>query len=385
MLPLVQAKVDKVNRRAVKLNVAGFTLDIGADYMRKVGQSDPLGIVADRFETVVDITINGPVVKLAGWELMGRVDFEDGMVIVSSRPGIELPVVYRSTNCNCEHCNINRNRLAVFVFRHESGEYKQVGRTCLKDFLGTDPDVVLWASSGYGNIVDDIDAELSGSTSRSDSVSLMSVMVASAYTVRLNGFVSRQRANEANVCATADTVSYLLFSNDPKKEYTPTDADYTKAKVVIEWVQSEWSTLGDSATEYQYNAVELTQRDIIGIRRIGIVASLVAAYDRAMIKVAETKNQVNGHVGTVGKRDTFNTQYLGENWFDTAYGRMVIARFATEQGILVYKGNAPFWSDMVAPGALVAGGALTIMGTIKEHGDYKGTKQSIIQRCKVVA
>ena len=376
----IQATVNKANKRAIKIGCEGFSIDISPEYQKKVSQyADYFG--PDQYITMVDITVTGPIIKLSGWTLQGRVDFEDGITVANSRPGFDLPVMYRSTSCNCEHCNIMRSRNSVFIFQHDNGEYKQVGRTCLRDFLGTDPQSTLWAASEYGAIMGDIDDDIKGfNGGRADSVPLLEVMTCAAYAIRLNGFTSVAYANDNGGFSTRDQVSALLFNAKARAEYKPTMDDTAIAIKTIAYVQSEWAIKGDNATEYEHNAVEFTNRENVNIKRIGLVSSLISAYIKAQIKQVEKDSIVNAHVGTIGKRETFNTKYLGENWFDTAYGRMVIARFSTEQGLIVYKGSAPFWPDNAAIGQSVA-----FMGTVKQHTDYKGTKQTLVQRCKIVA
>ena len=377
LLSRVQGHVNKANNRAVKLGVSGFGLAVSAEYAKKVDTpADYTG--PDQYMTMVDVTLTGPIIKLSGFELVGKVDFEDGLIIPSARPGYIMPVRYRTIECKCEHCNINRTRNVVYIFRDNEGKHIQVGRTCLQDFLGVSPEHVLFAASGFSTILEDIDGDLRASNGlESDSVALLDVLTAASYTIRLNGFQSVQYANDNGGQSTRDNVNYILFSNDPKKDYKPTADDKQKARDTIAYIQT-WSSKTE-LSDYEYNAIQFTSKDYINIKRIGLVASLVNAYNKSLIKQVEKDNIINGHVGTIGKKDIFDAKYLGENWFDTAYGRMCIARFSTDNGLLIYKGSSPFW-----PNEITIGQAFKIQGTIKSHTEYKGTMQSIIQRCKII-
>lgn len=382
LMPQVEAIIAKVNKRAAKLGVEGFTLVKGRAFDKRI---PPQAGEAERFVSVVPVTIDGPTIKApGGWKLAGRVDFEDGATIVNSKPGTELPARFRSIRPTCEHCNSDRQRNAVFVFSREGDDYMQVGRQCLKDYLGHDPAAALWAASEYGGVFDDIDRELdedrASGGGRSQLVGLDDVMTAAAWAVREFGFTSRKAEEDSGGAklATSSDVSGALFGKREREDYLKrvTESDKEKAAAVVAWVQSEWGDRGDAASDYEYNAVELTGRRAVHVRRIGLLTSLVAAYDRANEEKVAKEKRVNAYVGAVGERREFDAVYSGENWFDTAYGRMCIARFDTPEGLVVYKGNSPWWPD-----SMKAGDPIKFVGTIKAHDDYKGTKQTLVLRC----
>lgn len=384
LLPVVEAIIEKVNRRAKKLGVEGFTLVKGEPFDREAprrrGDDGPT-----RYERIIPCTIEGPTIKApGGWQLAGRVDFEDGSIFVNSRPGKELPKRYRSISPLCEHCKSDRQRNAVFVFsRNDDTEHMQVGRQCLKDYLGHDPAAALWAASEYGGIFDDIDREMEadagagGSNRASSLIGLDDVMTAAAWAVREFGFVSRKASeNGGGMSPTSADVSAALFGREPREHYlkSVTSDDRAKAAAVVKWVQDEWGSKADTS-DYEYNAVELTGRRAVHVRRIGLLTSLVAAYDRAHEEKVAREKRVDAHVGKVGERRDFVATFGGVNSFDTAYGVLWIARFDTPEGMLVYKGSSPFW-----PSHLKAGDSVKFKATIKEHSDYKGAKQTIISR-----
>ena len=48
-------------------------------------------------------------------------------------------------------------------------------------------------------------------------------------------------------------------------------------------------------------------------------------------------------------------------------------------------GNCFIWKSTSAFFNIAEGSQVRLRGTVKEHSDYKGTKQTILQRCKVDA
>lgn len=63
--------------------------------------------------------------------------------------------------------------------------------------------------------------------------------------------------------------------------------------------------------------------------------------------------------------------------------------FETEAvGINVFRddaGNCFIWKSTSAFFNIAEGSQVRLRGAVKEHSDYKGTKQTILQRCKVDA
>ena len=75
-------------------------------------------------------------VKFAGWEFLAVAEIEQGVVLTRGigsaqevKPS-EVQVGY------CAHCGTTRQRKKYIFVKNESGEIKQVGSTCVKDFLG---------------------------------------------------------------------------------------------------------------------------------------------------------------------------------------------------------------------------------------------------------
>lgn len=381
LVPAVMAIIEKVNRKAAKIGAPGFTVIKGAPYEVERKTDDGQKYLL----TMVSITVEGEPVKMPGFELVGRVDFEDGMVLVNARPGAEIPSRYRCATPACDHCKVERQRSAVFIFKADAGGHIQVGRSCLKDFMGYDPAAALWSAGEWGGLFEDIDEELergAGGARAFYKVPLSSVMLAAVVSVRLDGFVSRKIADEQNRCSTASAVSEILFGksdSEISKAYRAalSDDDKAKAEAVVAWVLEAWGGLAD-LSDYQYNAVELCRREAVAPRRIGLLVSLVAAYNREMEEQVARSKRVNAWIGKPGDKLEFEGVYSGENWFETAYGPMVIARFDTPAGLVVYKGSTLWW-----PTGIKAGDAIKFCGTVKALDDYKGTKQTLVIRCKL--
>ena len=381
----VLVKIAKVNAKAAKLGVPQFIYEVSERRLVPVDGPDELGIAPKRLKEVVDITIQGEPVQVSGYRFLGRVDFEDGMTLVSARPGEDVPASYRNATTFCDHCASKRQRNSVFVFRRDGGnQHIQVGRSCLKDFMGHDPAKVLWSASLWGKLRDEIDEECERGGRVKYMAHVDEVLAMAAAVVRHHGrFVSRAQANdsEGRMAATSGLVDEQLFPPMHRPEgwvtITPTDDDKARAFEMAAWAIE--SMTHPDQTDYEYNLTSLLQQEAVQIKRIGMLASLAGVYARHLGELVAKAKRVNGHVGTVGKRQEFVGTFSGSSSYDNAFGTCFIGRFDTAEGLLVYKGSSPFWAHDSKPGD-----EFKFVATVKGHDEYKGTKQTLIQRVKVI-
>ena len=97
------------------------------------------------------------------------------------------------------------------------------------------------------------------------------------------------------------------------------------------------------------------------------------------------------YVGEVGKKFEMLLVYIGSANYETHftyYGELQsIHKFADSQGnILIWKTSASLMK--VVDGEykpIEPGEQIKLKGTIKEHSEYKGRKQTVLTRCKIVA
>ena len=119
----LRRRIEALDRRAAKLGTAPIRL-------RDTGERDRAGHAF--------VVLQGTAPVLAGWALAAIVEHRDGAANVRavSELGARLdPEAFRTAWC--EHCGLRRRRNATFVVVHvDSGELRQVGSGCLRDFLG---------------------------------------------------------------------------------------------------------------------------------------------------------------------------------------------------------------------------------------------------------
>ena len=70
-----------------------------------------------------------------GWKFIASVEHTEKGNIINRIGDIEVPERYYTSDAVCEHCNSKRYRKDTYiVMNEESGEFKQVGKSCLNDF-----------------------------------------------------------------------------------------------------------------------------------------------------------------------------------------------------------------------------------------------------------
>jgi len=354
------AALVKLNRRAARLGC------------------DPLTIVST-VETIVEIdrvkfpalsiAIAGTTPTFAGWTFAASVEaLDSGKNIFHGAS--DIPTRYSSTGHACEHCNQNRKRNSSFILSHEAGDYKQVGSTCINDFLGGNHLPVFNFLSNAREILSEFESFANATI---DSVSVIGALVASAATVRENGFVKKTGYDGEGARPTASLVeSFLLDVRNPDR-FIPniTEADEAKAEAVRAWLVNHEGTQND----YLQKLIDLAAATRVSSRNIGILASAIASYDRELERKAQALTSPSNHVGTVGKRETFTVSLTGCKVLpDYGYGCSNLYSFKDAQGnILKWKTQAQ----------LEHAGTFKITGTVKAHGAWNGVNETELTRCKV--
>lgn len=96
------------------------------------------------------------------------------------------------------------------------------------------------------------------------------------------------------------------------------------------------------------------------------------------------------HIGTIGSKITAEVTLINEYCFDNHFGYRTTKNYIytmkdDEGNILVWKttSNLVSWNEAKEEDeAIFKGDRMQISGTVKEHGEYKGTAQTVLSRCK---
>lgn len=390
----LRVTLDKLVKKAAKLSVGAVSYAVGEFKDVVSNETDAFGNAFERWTRYYAVAVTGERPVLSGWEFVATLQHagEAGNVL-RCIPGVELPKEFRNAAPACSHCKVQRRRIDTFVVRNEAGEHKQIGRNCVQDFVGgKDPQEVAKLAE-YLQLAADACGESEGAIGGREVVRFGNLvfMAQAAAVIRTLGFISRTKAREAYepMQATSDTVFELL---EPSREQRQTrqwqelsklcevtEADIKVANETIDWVAAKRGD--ETLNDYFFNLTVVLGGESIDVRGMGLAASAVSVYLREIGRQAEAairaKAQANSvHVGEVGKRSDFDVTVTGVISKDGQWGTTHITKMLTKEG------NVLTWfASSGSP--LEVGQSFRITGTVKDHGEFQGVKQTIVSRCTV--
>lgn len=331
----------------------------------------------------VTVSYDRPLVE--GWRLTAVYDWTDGPCMVSAVPGEEIPREFRTVEAGrCDHCNVNRARKQAMLITHEDGRRMVVGTTCLKDYLGHFSASMLKDMFSFELSIEQIVSDDNAGGAGYELVPTENVLAAADILIRMFGFTSAKKARESmddHVMPTYFHVNSYFFSRSKEAAWfrlnNPiTDANRDRARKVIEWVMAQ-----DDENMYFWNLQTILNNEACSAKRFGLVVSAVASYNRAQeaAKEAAEDTRVNEHLGTIKVRmKGLSVTVKAISFSDGFYGTTTIV---TMEDI---EGRSLVWFATNSPD-VEKGDTLTIDGTVKDHKEYRGRKQTVLTRVKVTA
>lgn len=375
-------KARKLGSREIKITVVDTLVEKHRPYDGHIG-----GFRSERevikVYSIVEITGEAP--KYNGWRFIGTLQHEEGGNILRAVPGETIPEEFRYVIPRCDHCKSARRRKDTYVVQHDDGTVKQVGRQCIKDFLGhKNPESLAWLAQLERDInqasAEDEEDWYGGGGGRRY-IDLDELLSMTAACIRIHGWKSRSDARKYDGVA---TVSRALNEMYPlpkyKQEIFPTEEDEKEATAARAWALSLGEREG--LAEFLFNLHLIAKKKALEWRDTGIAAALVMSYQREMGRMAEKKARekaaaASQYFGTVGKREVFTLTVVNVYTFDTMYGAQDLYKFVDPEGnIAVWKTKAHGDGTEVERGR-----TWKIKATVKAHDEYKGTKQTVLTRC----
>lgn len=383
-------EMDKLVRKAQRYGSGevGYTdlgvIEVDETYTRFDGSRKKITV---QYHQVV---LTGDAPRVGPYRFLAKVEHHAAGNIVDIIPGEELTSTrYRATKPICEHCNTVRDRHETFVVRNdEDGSELQVGRNCLGDYTGREtPESLAWKfrylreatgmseDGGYGR-----------GTPYYSTHEAVGLAIAA---VRVWGWMPAWQATDGD-WATRSIVS-LGLATPFGKEDDDTKArrkkllnafqqsDWDEADRIVEWVRAGGLGTGD----YGYNVTTIMATDTFEAKRLGYVASVVTAWARhneqELRRTKERQDAATSEwVGAKKERlhdldcTLLDQRYLGTGQF----GDRILIKFRTHDG------NVLTWFTSTGTG-LDKGQKLKLTGTVKDHSEYNGAKETQLTRCVV--
>jgi hypothetical protein len=391
-LPALREKVEKLDRKAKKLGMQPFEINVLEEAVKPwthetVDLEDRMSYIREEKILAVKVAITGEPPKIDGYRMLARIDMAAAQAVRVTPLAwaySRLPEPYRSGDAtgDCDHCHMQRERRYLFLLEEvETGKILEVGKTCLKDYVGRQgADAMMRRAQllmTVINMVEEID-EVGFSNGRPPEpvVDLRWLMAAAVRQIRQRGFVSRARAEETGDLATAEIVGEMARSGRMASKGMKAFAseDVARADAVIHWARKVLPQKADLG-EFESMIIHHARFDMVGLKRgVGVMVAAVTAFDRyEELEAGAESLKALGYAGDLGER--LETKVVRKRSFssETRWGLMWKHIFRDPEGRqIVWKTGKALEEDKVV-----------LKGRVKEHGEYRGIPQTVVTRCSI--
>lgn len=342
-------------------------------------------------------------VKINDWELVALIDDvgeTKNRVRLISTSGVDGETVnmFHSVSITCEHCNTNRRRLhSAFVRNIKTKELKQVGLNCLK--LYTDGLSAQHAAL-YGHLFDKID-ELSDleyrigcySSSYQPLFPVEKVISASYSLIHLTGFksVSAVENGEYEVPTRDEIIDVIRYRDEStatsylKKLVSDfrEDLKYFNHQENIQPIIDYYRAEPDIASSYLVKLHKVFLTHYVTENDFGLIAAGVNGWIKYMNEKALEKklaeNSISEFLGNSGDKlvaKIHDVQLIST--CDSIFGTSFLYKFHDDFG-----NELTWWSSRQISNIDCWVGK-TMRCSVKSHDEYKGIKQTVVTRCKLI-
>lgn len=332
--------------------------------------------------------VTGQAPKIEGYTFLAKIEpLSDNKNLLHRVPDLDDTIKvddkFKTTKMHCEHCNVNRYRKDVYVLQNDkTQEQIQVGRTCLRDYLGVDtPEAVLSAFRYIAEVRDM--TETYRSHGHEVVASQEDILTFACAEIRQNGYI---RTRDEGVSTAQLIGSCFHESNKPEIRAiisSVTEKDKEKARAIIEY----FTNIDASGNDYLYNLQSLILADCITMyKHFNILVSGVVAYDRAQGKIVEKENKpkrLNEHFGNRGEKiKVEGAQIVHYDIKDGHYGQFAIVKMLDVKGRMFTTfttSDKINWSEYQHDKK-----PFNFTAKVKDFNEYQGRKETVVTHVKEV-
>lgn len=379
-----------------------FTYEIKGEQYNEVKDEDGNVYTAK----YIEVEVEGEA-KYQGWSFVATIDHhEAGNVIRAYNTELTIPEKYKTCGPTCEHCKKIRSRKDTYlIYNEENNEFKQVGKSCLQEFTnGLSAEDVAFFCSIYEKVED------AGSYSGPNFNKYIEVEAILPYAFECfkhwgyqksrNSYAEENGYVPDGYRTTSERVTSYYYINRASSKVREelkaemdavgfnADSEYAveSTKNALEWIRNiDEKEL--NSNEYIRNLHVICSDKYTDYRSLGILVSLTTAYERHLGKIAAYEKKENAHkaevlasahVGEVGDKIEVNVaSFTCVSSWESMYGVTFLYKFtdAENHTFIWYASKSVDNEDRVT----------TIKGTVKDHSEFNGVKQTVLTRCKVTA
>src|SRR5215212_4440065 len=353
-LPALRERIEQIDRRARRLGTGPVLLvDTGR---RQAGRAV--------------VILQGDAPRLEEWCIAAIVRHRAADAELRPVPG--APVVPLSSArwrvASCDHCQVARNRKETFLLLREADRtVRQVGSSCLRDFLGGHDPERLCRQAEYLLLAG---AELTGATGGASvepgaTLELDAFLAHAARVVRRAGWTSRAVATD-EAPSSADQAEASLEQRAPIEP-----ADRRLARGTLAWAR-ELLPLKRHLSAFERDLVAVVGESWITRRERGLICAAVMIHRR---ELSHTRSR-SRHQGCVG--DKLEVVGLVEHVFARPSSRLGHVHHAVLRDL---DGNRyRCWSSRPLP--IAEDRAYRVSGRVTAHDEHRGQLETVLTRCR---
>ena len=351
-----------------------------------------------RYQCPVTLT-HGPLTE-SGWHPLAVLEpmqhgVKDSPIIISKMPDVEegdlLKHVPHAWNGYCDHCETSRRRKTTVLVRSETdGEVRQVGRSCLFDYTGIDPELLVRFYNYYATVQCSSDEEYSGWSSGwtpGREYPLYDFLVVLGRWLGVKNQYPRGAGKTLfNSYISDDNTKLISNSLDHtgKPMWSHDLADESVGEIFAEEALNMLAMV-EPRNSFDYNLKTVFDTGIVVKKTAGYAGAIWTKWfnltEKGILDKVFGRNQPepsdephpSEHLGELGERIEFEAtvlrtkQMAGGMWGPTTLVTMV----DTDENQIIT------WTTGRVPRT---GSLITARGTVKKHGEYQGVKQTQVGR-----
>ena len=309
--------------------------------------------------------------------------------------GFVVPSKYFTVNpCTCDYCKTNRKRNKTYlVVNRETGEWKQLGKECLKLFVtGIDVDAI----ATFESFIKEAEEAANPGDEFFYNRRLKFVKVADALALacavyRERGYLAtRDSVGNPNDLCNKNVVQRKLAQQYGYNSDFLNITNSTRGKIDAMTFKADINAATDAIGDveqlpddpYYNNLKVIVANEYVPLNKLGLLVSIPKAIERYAEekKRQEERERLaaeSNYLGSVGEKISVNFVSGREvACCETQFGLLHIYEFKDANG------NTVVWKSSSSKDIPESG---VVTGTVKAHEEYNGIKQTVVLRAKITA
>ena len=383
----LQKKANQIQKKCQKFG-CDFHFEVIGDHYKEIKDKKSKYTIK-----YIEVDCKG-IAKFGNWQCVGLIDFDDVGNIITPFIDIEFPDKYWNTPCTCDHCHTNRKRTQGYLIQNlETGEFAQVGKSCLKDYTGIDISVAA-AIAEFNEEAEEVSRETSAIPASKKYFATDDILAYAYNVVKHLGYCSSTSVYQGNSGNEEDTTKFKVLTIlkyfqgrancieiDWVEDFiTKYSVDFYSKETTeaVKAIRDLCKGLTDTDS-YAQRLRGIALRDYITLSYLGICVSMVPYYKNYLKSKSESDNPLKTSVyqGKVGdKIEIINPKVSIVSSWGNGFGD-IVHRYQ----IVSESGDVYIWDT--ATNITETRPIQKVVGKVKYHSTYHEVAQTWITYGKV--